>query len=264
MRTKWSLRQVSLQGLEQASPQSHKSGTTNEPSDDRRPRTANGKPAATEGDPQTRGRNWWLDIPLHCAAEFRACSRRVCSWCTPPNWGQREWFEEICAVAAAAAWEAETGFDPAYGISMGAFVRYRVLGRALTRYRQEWAFARRCIREPAEEDNRNTAGKSQSWLAPISHDNTVCDTLLEALAGIGAPSSWLIEQLFWDERTQAEIGREQGLSQRAISKRKQAVLRTLRQRLNNKVAKAWRAPSRAERSPSETLDSSRKKFRKRF
>ena len=242
MDTKWFPKDMVPERLERGFRQPQKTGATNEPATTQNPRseqqTAGGNSATTKGEPRTRGRNWWLDIPLRCQAEFRACLRRVCSWRTPPNWGRAEWFEEIGAVAAAAAWKAETGFDPAYGISVSAFVRYRVLGRALTRYRQEWAFASRCIREPAEEEEENTgcrSWRSERFLAAANHYDPACDALLEALAGISGPSSWLIEQLFWKERTEAELGREQGISQRAISKRKHAALEALRQRLSKRI-----------------------------
>jgi DNA-directed RNA polymerase specialized sigma subunit len=42
-----------------------------------------------------------------------------------------------------------------------------------------------------------------------------------------APDLWLLERLFWDEYTEAGIAQELGLSQRRVSKRKQAVLQGL-------------------------------------
>ena len=48
------------------------------------------------------------------------------------------------AEANAAAWEAGLDFDPTRGVPLPAFVHGRVLARALTRYRREWSYARRC------------------------------------------------------------------------------------------------------------------------
>ena len=137
-------------------------------------------------------------------------------------------------MAAIAAWEAEQVFDSSHGISINTFVRYRVLAHALARYRKEWAFATRYVsnRAPKEDEDDGNFDRGDGFLTPDVQSNPACDALLEALAGIAAPRRWLIQQLFWEERTEAEIGREQGISQRAVSKRKQAALRSLGQRLN--------------------------------
>ena len=68
--------------------------------------------------------------------------RQIYNWRVPPNWSRRDWHEEMKAEAIAAAWEAEHDFDPTRGVPLPAFVHQRVLARALTRHRREWAYAR--------------------------------------------------------------------------------------------------------------------------
>jgi len=182
-----------------------------------------------DGESQTSGQGWWRNMPLGCRAEFHACVRRICSWPIPPNWGRTEWVEEICAVAAEAACEAESQFDPSHGVSVHAFVHSRVLGRSLSRYRQEWAFSKRCLCVAAADPDADTHGKARVFHDPAGQQNPVCDGLLEAVAQLSEPHRWLIEALFWQERTEADIGCELGISQRAVSKRKHVVLRSLAQ-----------------------------------
>jgi len=176
-------------------------------------------------------RRWWLDIPLVCHTEFHLCLRRIFSWHTPPNWCATDWFEEICAVAATAACDAECCFDPAYGVALDAYVHSRVLSRALTRYRQEWAFSNRNVFDIVEERDEDTRRLGGAFLLPVIEANPACDALLEEMTDLSSQSRWLIKQLFWEDRTEAEIGRELGISQQAVAKRKRSVLRILRERL---------------------------------
>ena len=187
------------------------------------------------GERQISNRKWWACgacVPLCCADELRANLQRIYSWRIPPNWSPTDWRQEIGAVAVIAAWEAEQVFDPSYGIPVNAFVRSRVLACALARYRKEWAFATRCVFNRGPEEDEASGGRADRFLAHEVESNPACEALMEALAGIAPPRRALIRQLFWEERTEAEIGRDQGISQRAVSKRKQAALRSLGQRLN--------------------------------
>jgi RNA polymerase sigma factor (sigma-70 family) len=178
---------------------------------------------------QAKRREWWSDLPLACPDEFHVCLRRICAWHVPPNWCAADWLEEIRAVAASAAWEAECQFDPARGVPLGAFVRSRVLGRALTRYRQEWATGRRWVRQesvsPAHGAINGALALSPSGGATGAE---AWDEVREALELLSERNQRLLRQLFWEERTEAEIGRELGISQRAVSKRKHRGLRLLR------------------------------------
>ena len=63
-------------------------------------------------------------------------------------------------------------------------------------------------------------------------DATTFEALHQGLAQLAGPDRWLIERLFWDGNTEAEVAEELGISQPAISKRKCAIIRKLRSRLD--------------------------------
>lgn len=154
------------------------------------------------------------------------CMRRICGWRVPPNWSQRQWHEEIEGHALAAACEAQTVYDPARGVPFGAFIYQRVMARVLTRYRQEWSYARRCVCELGAE-----GGECPECTAPAQPE---LGDLEEAVASLSAPQRWLVDQIFWRERTESAVAAVLGLSQRAVSKRKQAVLGVLRHWLEDR------------------------------
>src|SRR5262245_41005670 len=64
---------------------------------------------------------------------------------------------------------------------------------------------------------------------PGGLDSASYTELHEALAGLPLASQELIEQLFWQERREAELANELGISHQAVNKRKQAILRHLAQ-----------------------------------
>jgi len=167
---------------------------------------------------------------LACKTELQACLRRVRSWRAPPNWCIADWFDEVAAVATGAAWEAQRQFDPARGVPIDAFVHSRVLARTLTRYRQEWGFGTRCVSDPAESRERTDHLEFDQVLDSLG-DNLEFEEILQAVTELSEQSRWLIQQLFWAGRTEVEIGRELGISQQAIAKRKRSVLNALRKHL---------------------------------
>ena len=171
--------------------------------------------------------------PIPCQDQWRNFLRRICSWRIPPNWNKADWFEEICAVAMAAACEAELSFDRSRGISLVVFVRSRVLARTLTRYRQEWKFAHRCVGQKLEEGNGDITAGTLDYIIGANHEPYAHDAVLEALARLNERQRFVIEQLFWLERTEVEIGLKLGISQRSVSKRKLAALRALREEVGD-------------------------------
>jgi hypothetical protein len=84
----------------------------------------------------------WLDI-------WAGCLRRIHAWRVPPHWSARDWSEEMQAHCAAAAVQAVFEYDGTRGVPLGSFVRWRMMAGALTRSRQEWAYA---LRYPADPD----------------------------------------------------------------------------------------------------------------
>ena len=54
---------------------------------------------------------------------------------------------------------------------------------------------------------------------------------MSALDSLAELDRGLIRQLFWDGRTEDDLAREWGVSQQAVSKRKQKILRALRRQM---------------------------------
>jgi RNA polymerase sigma factor (sigma-70 family) len=158
-----------------------------------------------------------------------ACVRRVRSWRVPPNWSTTDWFQEIEEVQAVAGWLAECDFDSSKGIPLAGFVYHRVMAHALCRYRQEWTYARRFVPEieQEEEDSKSddhSRRGATTERAALSEDDAELREAVESLAG---SKQWLVEQIYWHGHTESEIGSVLGISQRAVNKRKQTVLRLL-------------------------------------
>ena len=149
------------------------------------------------------------------------CRRRLHRWCVPPNWSVADWFDETQALGLASACQALRDFDPTRNVPRAAFVRQRILAASRTRYRQEWAFALHC-----------SFGSSVSPLGTLAiaeADSLALDeeAVLVALSRLTETDRQLITHLFWDGWTQAAVAEAQGISQAAVSKRKQMTLRKL-------------------------------------
>jgi hypothetical protein len=56
-----------------------------------------------------------------------------------------DWFEEIEATQAIAAWQVGRAYDPSSGLQYEVFVYQEVMAPVLARYRQEWTYALRVI-----------------------------------------------------------------------------------------------------------------------
>jgi DNA-directed RNA polymerase specialized sigma24 family protein len=149
------------------------------------------------------------------------CLRRIFRWRVPPNWSISDWRNEIRAEAAFAAWQAMCDYDPSRSVPFIAFARQRVLTNALTRYRQEWAYALRSAQEHDPE-------RSDSKLLDSAGTAVFRDWPEHALARLSKPDLWLVEQLFLRDRTEADIATQIGITQPAISKRKRAIVMQLR------------------------------------
>jgi hypothetical protein len=77
------------------------------------------------------------------------------------------------------------------------------------------------------------AGQWTALAGESANASAAHKVLLDAVASLSEPQQWLIRQLFWDGRTGAELGVALSLSQPAVSKRKQAIIRSLRDRFYN-------------------------------
>jgi DNA-directed RNA polymerase specialized sigma24 family protein len=153
------------------------------------------------------------------AAGFAAGLRRAGFWRVPPNWSALDWHEELRAVALASAWQAEQEHDPSREVPMAGFVSVRVKARVLTRYRQEWRHALRFA--PADTETVETlAGPDPAaYSAGGPFESLDC-----ALQHLPEPERWILEQIFWQRRTEASIAAELHISQPAVNKRKRLAL----------------------------------------
>ncbi|MEA2939553.1 MAG: hypothetical protein QOD09_82 [Bradyrhizobium sp.] len=156
-------------------------------------------------------------------AGLAAGLRRARSWRVPPNWSVRDWHDELRSVALAAAWQAERDHDLSRGASLGGFVYSRVNAQALTRYRQEWRHALRNV--SADTKTIETAAGADPAAGPAG---AVFEALDQAMDRLPERARWLLDQLFWRQRTEACIAAELHISQPAVNKRKRAALRHLR------------------------------------
>jgi DNA-directed RNA polymerase specialized sigma24 family protein len=146
--------------------------------------------------------------------------RRVLSWRAPPNWSATDWREELRALAIASSWQAGLDYEPSRGVPLAGFVSARVTAQALTRYRQEWRYALRVARAAAENTAGAGLGAHPARAAFYSVDG--------ALRQLPEPGRWLLDQLFWHNRTETSIAAELHISQPAIHKRKRAAILHLR------------------------------------
>ncbi|MGB8472448.1 MAG: hypothetical protein WCE61_00020 [Candidatus Acidiferrum sp.] len=148
----------------------------------------------------------------------------VRGWCPPPNWSLCDWQKEARAIIAAAGCRADFDYDPKRGVPRAAFVYKRAVASVWTRYRQEWAYARRFAAAPSKTVERPVS-------APRDSNDTAgaTDRLLgEALKQLPSPDRWLIQQLFWNHKTEDQLSATLRISQQAVSKRKGCVLKRLR------------------------------------
>ena len=156
----------------------------------------------------------WNEIWAECRQHIRA-------WRVPPRWSAGDWMEELQAQGAAAAWQALGDYDATRGVPLWAHVRQRVLASVLTRSRQEWSYALRSASEISADGSRGAIEEGE-------YPNAMTfEALHQGLAKLAEQDRWLIERLFWDGQTEAEVAEKMGISQAAVSKRKCAILRKL-------------------------------------
>lgn len=132
--------------------------------------------------------------------------RQIYTWRVPPNWSRWDWHEEMKAEAIATALQAELDFDPARGVPLSAFVHRRVLAHALTRYRREWAYARRCGDHPETDYCEEADACGSSSIEVFKSLKCCLDRLPET-------QRRLIECLYWEGMTEAEVARMLSRSQ---------------------------------------------------
>lgn len=153
---------------------------------------------------------------------LNSCIKRIARWRVPPNWAPDDWFAEMRAHGAAIMCQADGEYDPSRQVPLQAFEYQRVIAGALTRYRQEWRYALRFGIELDEQRRETVAEDSASFPADS-------DAVRMAVEQLSETDRWLVKQLFWEERIEAEVAQDLGISQQAVSKRKRAILQQLRE-----------------------------------
>ena len=159
-------------------------------------------------------------LQLESSTVIVSLVRRISAWRTPPHWSRHDWLEEMRAHGESAAWQAFCDYDAARDVPLPAFIHVRVFASALTRYRQEWSYALRCIC-PADEERA-------SITEATPYPGVLHELLPHALAHLSEPERRLIQQLFCDGNTEAEIAQCLGISHQAVSKRKRNALKHMR------------------------------------
>jgi DNA-directed RNA polymerase specialized sigma24 family protein len=160
--------------------------------------------------------------------------KRTRSWRVPPNWSRDDWFEELAAVGTAAVWQAVCEFDPARGIPLAGFGYGRIITRCLTRYRKEWRYALHLVGSDSCEKETTTFKRSElnaSFSAKLNETHPSNDDLRGVIGALPAEQRSLIEQLFWEERTETELANTMNTNQSTINRRKRAILNGLRMKL---------------------------------
>jgi len=159
--------------------------------------------------------------------------QRAKLWRLPPNWNERQWNDELRSIAWSSAWEAYHTFDPERNIPLQVFVFLRVKKALWDFYRREWEYACHHISPPQTEGDE----ESENWefaLLSLQREGKEWQRMVIhlALSQLSERERFVIEQLFWDGWTEAEIVQELGISQQMVSKIKGKALRKLREMLN--------------------------------
>lgn len=136
-----------------------------------------------------------------------------------------EWYEEVEAEARLAAVQAEATFDPSQGVPFAAYLYMRVMGSAIARYRREWSQGLRLSSESVLEAGGGLVEEESSIFMKID--------LSWALERLAAADRWLIQCLYFEGKSGAEVALGLGITQQAVSKRKVQVLQRLRQILSS-------------------------------
>ncbi len=147
------------------------------------------------------------------------CMARVQRWKVPPNWSRCQWLEEASAQAELAAITSQTVCQSVTAPGIVNTFDSRIHNSVLHRYRQEWSFARHCglpvAREPVEDDE------------PEDEVDAMLPCIPDALARLSEPDRRLLQMLYWEHRSEAQIAADMGVTQQAISKRKRRILSAL-------------------------------------
>ena len=167
------------------------------------------------------------------ASAVQSGLKRIRSWRVPPNWSRCDWFEELAAVATAAAWQAICDFDPERGVPLAGFAYCRMMTRCLARYRKEWRYALHIDASDCGEEETTPFKHLGLAAASPAKVNGSCwgENLRGAVAALPSEQRRLLKQLFWEDRTEVEVANTMNINQSTINRRKQTILKSLRMML---------------------------------
>jgi len=149
------------------------------------------------------------------------CLKRIRRWRVPPQWSERDWFDEIIAEVTLSVIQATNDFDTSRGIPLGAFLHQRILQTALSRYRREWTYAIHQISQTAVDEYETVKGSDYP-----SHE-AIGSLLREALARLPSSDASLIEGIFWEGKSEGLLAEDLGITQQAVNKRKHKIFKSL-------------------------------------
>jgi len=163
-------------------------------------------------------------------AIIRRCLARIRSWPVPRNWSFQDWFDEAEEIATVAAWQAVSDYNQPAATAFPCFAHQRILSSVRTRYRQEFLYGLRfasSFLEHSTDSDEHASDRPQHHIEEPVEPLRYGD-LTEALSKLSREHHEVIEHLYWRGRTETEVAKSIGLSQRAVSKRKQGALKALR------------------------------------
>lgn len=170
-----------------------------------------------------------LSLVESLAPVIQSVLRRIRRWPTPSNWTRADWMNEERSVVNQAVCQtlSECAIDSRTSLAQAVY--FQALSRALTRYRQEYLYSHRFLPETSPTDEFEPGRFwHRSGASQPTQINSSAERLAAALESLPQSDSELLQQIFWHERTQAQIARDLHISQRAVGKRKKRVLNALR------------------------------------
>jgi len=111
------------------------------------------------------------------------------------------------------------------------------LTRCLARYRKEWRYALHLVSSDTYAEETTTFKHPRltgSSAANGSGAHPSNDDLCGVVGALPVEEQRLIEQLFWEECTEAEVAEAMGTNQSTINRRKQVILNGLRLKLRDR------------------------------
>jgi RNA polymerase sigma factor (sigma-70 family) len=169
-----------------------------------------------------------VQVALHQARQWRC----------PIHWDGKEWQKELDAIAQAAAFEACFYFDEQRGITLEIFVFWQVLTALRDFHRREWAyFAFHCghLTKVSDEGEAGEGDESAEVCKEVATEGLEQEwrrcLIFWALERLSERERQVLERLYWDGYTEAEVAKELGISQQAVSKIKRKAIQKLRKLL---------------------------------